>query len=357
MKRRAILAMLGGSAVAPPCTASGQQALAAGDRGEVTPQERVAMAEVAKAFMERYAVPGLSVAVGHSGSIAYADAFGFFDHGSRKPLTPAHLFRIASVSKTITSVAIFSLVEQGRLRLDDRVFGRGAILAGHHARPPRGQHVDEITISHLLTHTCGGWSNASDDPMFGNPGMDHAELIEWTLRNRPLAHAPGTHYAYSNFGYCVLGRVIEEVTHQPYAAFVADAVLRRCGIDDMALAGNGLADRRRDEVVYHGQAREDPYGMNVTRMDSHGGWIARPVDIVKFAMCVSGFSPPRNLLRPETLRAMTTPSPANAAYAKGWAVNKAGNWWHTGSLPGTAMDRDLDDLAWDMVRKARAWRM
>jgi CubicO group peptidase (beta-lactamase class C family) len=346
---------------------------------EPMPAERAAMASSARAFMQTYAVPGFSVAVGNAGRIIYQDAFGLADRDKNEPLTPMHLFRIASVSKPITSTAIFGLIEQGRLRLGDRIFGTGGVLGTDFGGPPYRPQVEEITIEQLLTHTGGGWSNTHDDPMFMNPGMSHAELIAWVLRNRPLDHPPGQAYAYSNFGYCVLGRVIEKLTRQNYPAFVSDAVLKRCGIVDMAIAGNTLAQRRRGEVAYYGQGRDNPYGMNVTRMDSHGGWIARPADLVQFAMHVDGFAAPPNILKPETIRAMTTASSANAGYAKGWAVNKANNWWHNGSLPGTStivvrthggfcwaafintrradspLDGDLDRLIWSMAGQVKSW--
>lgn len=72
--------------------------------------------------------------------------------------------------------------------------------------------------------------------MFQNPVMDHAQLIEWTLRSRALEHPPGQRCAYSNFGYFVLGRVIEKVTGQPYPAFVGRSVLGRCGVNGLAIA-------------------------------------------------------------------------------------------------------------------------
>jgi CubicO group peptidase (beta-lactamase class C family) len=345
---------------------------------DIAPAERAAMAELAAGFMQSYSVPGLSVAIGRGGGLVYQEAFGSADRDRGEPLTPRHRFRIASVTKPITLVAIFSLIEQGRLRLEDRVFGTG-VLATDFGTPGRG--AEEITIAHLLTHTGGGWSNAHDDPMFMDPRMAQAELIAWTLRNRPLDNPPGTAFAYSNFGYCVLGRVIEKVARAPYAAFVADAVLRRCGVTDMTIAGNTSAQRQSGEVGYLGQGGEDPYRVNVTRMDSHGGWIARPSDLVQFAMAASGFTPPANILGPATLREMTTASAANARYAKGWAVNSAGNWWHNGSLPGTetimvrthsgfcwaafintrrphsSIGGDLDALVWKMARQVSAWRV
>jgi CubicO group peptidase (beta-lactamase class C family) len=352
-----------------------------GEAAEPTPSERAAMAASARAFMQTYAVPGFSVAVGYAGRIIYQDAFGVADRDKNEPLTPMHLFRIASVSKPITSTAIFGLIEQGRLRLDERIFGAGGVLGTDFGGPPYKPQVDEITIEHLLTHTGGGWNNTHDDPMFMNPDMNHAQLIQWVLRNRPLDHPPGQAYAYSNFGYCVLGRVLEKLTRQNYAAYVSNTVLKRCGIADMAIAGNTLAQRRPGEVVYYGQGHDNPYGMNVTRMDSHGGWLARPADLALFAMHVDGFAAPPKLLQPDSIRAMTTGSSANAGYAKGWAVNRANNWWHNGSLPGTStimvrahtgfcwaafintrrqdspLDGDLDKLIWSMAGQVKSWHV
>jgi CubicO group peptidase (beta-lactamase class C family) len=342
-----------------------------------TPSERAAMSNLANAFMQKYDVPGLSVAVGRAGALLYEDAFGLANREKREACSSMHLFRIASVTKPITSVAIFSLIEANRIRLTDRIFGPGALTGTDYASPPYHPGASEITVEHLLTHTGGGWSNARADPMFLNPEMDHPQLIAWTLRNRPLDQPPGQGYAYSNFGYCVLGRVIEKITAQPYATYVRNAVLSRCGINDMTIAGNTLAERHAEEVKYYGQG-DNPYGMNVTRMDSHGGWIARPAAMVKFLMHVDGFAQ-SNILRPQTIQAMTAPSAANAGYAKGWAVNTAHNWWHTGSLPGTAsiavrthsgfcwaafantrrsnspLEADLDKLVWNMVHEVRSW--
>ena len=71
--------------------------------------------------------------------------------------------------------------------------------------------------------------------------------------------------------------------------FVNESILRRCGIQAMKIAGNTLADRVPGEVVYHGRNGEDPYRMNVRRMDAHGGWLASPADLVKFLIHCDGF--------------------------------------------------------------------
>jgi CubicO group peptidase (beta-lactamase class C family) len=346
---------------------------------EGTAAERAAMAAAATGFMAQYAVPGMSVAIARNGRLVYAEAFGLADREAEERLTPEHRFRIASVTKPITSAAIFTLIEQGRLHLSDRIFGDGGVLGVRYGAAPYNPYVDQITVEQLLTHTGGGWPNDGRDPMSRNPQMNHAQLIGWTLRSLPLDTTPGTHFAYSNFGYCLLGRVIEMLSGQRYETYVRDVILRRCGIDDMQIAGNTLAERQAGEVRYYAQNDGDPYGMNVRRMDSHGGWIARPADLVRFAMRVDGFATTPNILSPSTIQTMTSATSANPRYAKGWAVNQYGNWWHTGSLPGTAtilvrthsgfcwaaltntrspqsgMAGDLDRLVWIMARKVAAW--
>lgn len=230
LPRRRFMHLVAGAAALPasflPFSVSAQS--------EPTPSERAEMSNLARAFMQKYAMPGLSVAVGRVSAILYEDAFGWADRESREAVSPAHLFRIASVTKPITSVALFSLIEAGRVRLTDKIFGPGAITGTDYGDPPYHPGVDQITVEHLLTHTSGGWANDATDPMFMHREMNQARLIESTLRNRPLDQPPGRHYAYSNFGYCVLGRVIERLTRQNYATYLRDSMLERCGITDMS---------------------------------------------------------------------------------------------------------------------------
>ena len=208
-----------------------------------TPDERKRLARLAAAFMETYEVPGLSVAIAIKGKPAYVEAFGVADRDTGEALTPQHRFRIASISKPITSTGIFTLIEAGKLKLDKHVFGSNSILGDDYPWSADGSNIEQITIEHLLTHTTGGWGNAANDPMFSNKEMNHRELITWTLKQMPLTVPPGKSFAYSNFGYCVLGRVIEKITGQTYEQYIKDNILKRCGIIDMQIAGNTLMDR------------------------------------------------------------------------------------------------------------------
>lgn len=347
-----------------------------------TDAETVAIGDIAGQTMEESNAPGLSVAFARHGKFVFQRGYGLADKESSQTVTPASLFRIASVSKPITSVAVFSLIEQGRLKLDDLVFGPDGIFKDDYTDfgKDHPDWVAKITIHHLLTHTGGGWGNSGPlvDPMFHQPAWNHRKLIAWTLRELPLEHEPGTNYSYSNFGFCLLGRVIEKITGKPYADHVQEAVLSKCGISDMRIGGNTLEQRAPGEVVYYGQegSGNNPYGMNVTRMDSHGGWIATPSDLVHFAMHVDGFKTTPGILAGDTIKTMTTATTANPNYACGWCVNRFPNWWHTGSLPGTltVMVRtasglcwaaftntrgkgpNLDAMMWKMANAVPAWR-
>ena len=320
---------------------------------------------IAEGFLREQGIQGMSIAYGRNGRIDFEAGYGFADAEGAEAVTPQHRFRIASVSKPFTATAVMECIEEERLRPGSKVFGPDGILGGDY-----GGDVAAITVDQLLTHTSGGWANDKNDPMFKNPQMKHAELIAWTLANQRLTHKPGEHFAYSNFGYCVLGRLLEKVLKMPYEALIKKRLLEPCGITRMEIAGNTLAERKPQEVMYLTPKPGAAYGMNVTRMDSHGGWIATAGDLVRFASQLPV------LLSLDSIRDMTTHG-VSEGYARGWNVNKVPNWWHTGSLPGTTtimvhtakgfcwagllngrsekLGLALDKLMWQMGGVVKAW--
>ena len=124
------------------------------------------------------------------------------------------------------------------------------------------------------------------------------QIIRYTM-GKPLDFDPGTAYAYSNFGYCVLGRVIEAVTGKPYHEVVRERVLAPWGFAACNWARIFLKDRAAGEVKYYdsgnrrgratsgpkiGEMVPLPYGVEcIESMDANGGWIASAVDLVRFA--------------------------------------------------------------------------
>jgi CubicO group peptidase (beta-lactamase class C family) len=304
-------------------------------------------------FMARYKVPALSLAWAKDGEIVLEKAYGAASIENNILATPRHLFRIASLSKPITSVMIMHLVEQGKLNLDDRIFGEGGILGqDYNTTDP---NVRVLTVRHLLEHGAGSeWSNEANDPMFLNPLDTHEELIQWVLDTRRLSRAPGTSYHYSNFGYSVLGRVIEKVSDQDYDDYF-QSMTSAAMLNSFTIAGNFNSGGNR-EVQYYSQEETSAYSIPVRRMDSHGGWSATATDMVKFLLLVDGFDSPPDILQPNSIRTMTSPNQHNANYAMGWAVNQYGNWWHMGSLPGTGSVavRTSDNQAWAVFVNTRS---
>ena len=342
-----------------------------------TPGDIKSVDSIVARFMLKYQVPGLSFAIAQNDSTKLKRSYGYADTALKKLLTPQYRFRIASVSKPITATAIMLLIEQGKLHLTDKVFGDFGVLSNIYHRPPYGKWITDITIENLLEHLGGGWGNSDKDPMFLHPEMNQSQLISWTLNSMPLTYQPGTEYHYSNFGFCLLGRVIEKVSGLKYDDFVKKFVLKPAGIKSMEIGGNTLAERKPNEVHYYDRA-EDPYDMDERRMDSHGGWIATPSNLIMFLMRVDKFPQKADILKPATLNLMFTAPKVNPGYAMGWAVNKSDNYWHAASLPGeqaliarthsgfcwavitnTRKDgdfsSDLDDLMWKIKSAIRQW--
>ncbi len=128
--------------------------------------ELAAFDKLMSRFIAEHGIPGGSLAIIKDGRVVYARGFGYADRKTKAPVEPTSLFRIASISKPFTAVAILQLVERGKLRLDDKPFELLGLkpYAGKDAKPdPR---LKQITVLELLHHT-GGWDSIkSFDPMF-----------------------------------------------------------------------------------------------------------------------------------------------------------------------------------------------
>lgn len=337
--------------------------------------------EAVQAFLHKWKIPGGAVAITKDGRLVYNRGFGFAHRKSHTLVQPTHQFRIASLSKPITSAAILLLVEQGRLRLDSRVFGADGILSDSSFGEIIDKRVAQITVRHLLEHSAGWDRDVSEDVMFDpvkiarimrvHPPADNKSIIRYAL-SQPLDFSPGTHYAYSNVGYAVLGRVIEKLTGLTYEAFVQTHLLAPLGIHDMRI-GNTLPDNSQgEEVEYYSTLSRNlapsifgnniwvPWaygGFYLEAMDANGGWIASASDLVRFVVAVDGFATKPDVLSPATLQLMVTPPPAlNSGYGLGWWVNAEGSWCHTGSLPGSSslLERTRDGYTWAILLNRRS---
>ena len=209
-------------------------------------------------------------------------------------------------------------------------------------------------MRHLLHHTVGKeWTNDENLKKFKKTGLSQVALIRWVLKNRKLTKVPGGEYVYSNFGYCLLGRVIEAVSKLPYEAYVKKNIFEPAAAKSFKIGMRKPANTSF-EVRYYPDTDESPYWFPVARMDAHGGWVSNAIDLVKFTLSVDGRD--EDILNEESIKIMTTASKQNQHYALGWNVNQNNNWWHLGSLPGTAsiMVRTEHGYSWAILLNQRS---
>lgn len=332
-------------------------------------REFAAFDRVIQRTMDKAGVLGCGIAVTRDGRLAYERGYGRIQRSERgRTTTTRTRFRIASLTKPITAVAIYRLVELGLLELDAPVLtALGTSAVGSDA--PMDPRWHAIRVRHLLEHT-GGWDRERTfDPMFRNAWIAEAldeplpleldSILAFMLR-QPLDFDPGTEFAYSNFGYTLLGKVIEHVTGRPYAEWVQAEVLGPMGITRMELGRERPEERPEDETAYFPDP-EDPLlpnlfsaehelvspadgGFYMRPMAAHGGFIASAADYARFLVHVDGLPNPPDLLSPASMAAMLArpsyvPEGADAYYAHGFDVEILPDgrpiWFHTGAKPGT----------------------
>jgi len=314
-------------------------------------------------LLSTYNVPGGQLAITYHGRLVYNRGFGFANTITQDSVYPNSLFRIASVSKPVTSIACMKLFEQGLLNLDAKAFGNTGILNDAIYQNILDPLDTTITVRMLLQHS-GGWNrNLSGDPMFDAYNIattmsvssppTPSVVIQYVLSHKMLDFAPGTQSQYSNFGFCVLGRVIEKITGQTYKDYVLNNILTPLGITDMQLGFNLLANQHPNEVNYYDYSGAPfaysvynnstlvpwPYGgFNLEFMDSHGGWVSSCESLLKLVCAFDGFNTRPDILLAATIDTMIKPSAHDPNYGCGIAVNANNNWWHLGSLPGTTSE-------------------
>jgi N-acyl-D-amino-acid deacylase len=349
-------------------------------------------------FLADNKIPGAAAAVTRHGKLVYSRGFGYADLDAKQSVQPDALFRIASLSKPITSAGILMLAEQGKLKLDDPVL---KYISLKPATPPGGQ-VDKrwetITIRHCLHHT-GGWDRGKPggfDPIGVPSRISRALKIDGPptpqdvvryMMGQPLDFEPGEKMAYSNLGYLLLGRAIETVTGSKYEPWIQKQVLAPVKASGMAL-GRALPENRAiGEVHYYDAGRKTGVclyppraGQQVPRPDgaenlegyeAHGGWIASAIDLVRFAGAFDyGHKSP--LLSEDSIKQMwarpegapgheSDGKPKAVYYGCGWNVRPVGdtgkaNTWHAGLISGTStlLVRRWDGFNWAILFNTNA---
>lgn len=177
---------------------------------------------------DREDIPGFVVAIAHKGEIIMNEAYGYADLEKKIKLTPRHIFRIASHSKTFTATALMQLQEQGKLHIDDRVIDYLPWLKKH-----SDSKWQTITIRQLMSHGAGVIRDGLDADYWQlERPFPSEEQLQKEVLDADVVIENNTKHKYSNFGYSVLGMLIEAVTGTSYNDYVDSHVVGALGLKD-----------------------------------------------------------------------------------------------------------------------------
>lgn len=334
---------------------------------------------IRKLMRQEHLRGGCAICISRGGRVVYTRGIGYADKDQKAVMEPTYLMRVASVSKLITAIATMHLVEEGRLSLDQKVFGPDGILGPELFNPGRDLRHRNITVRNLLNHS-GGWiPEPRADPMFSSVDMaaemrkklplDIDDIIRYMLR-RQLGFNPGAYSYYSNFGYGVLGEVVEMAAGMPYEDYVRSRVLAPLGIYDARLGYSHPEDRFAGEATYYGpddlertpdyaQARKlvrRAYGgSDIHTLGSAGGWIISAADLLKLTLSVDGLPTVTDQLTPWSIALMTDPQ--SRYDPLGWRKVIEGAWFRTGTLSASSaiICRRPDNICFAAVFNCANW--
>ncbi|GGS68174.1 serine hydrolase domain-containing protein [Nonomuraea spiralis] len=322
----------------------------------VAPASLAGFDKLVRKFVLDRKITAAQLAIMKSGKIVLARGYRYNDFSRALPtVSPTSLFRVASLSKNITSAAIMRLVQDGKLSLSAKV----TQLLG---LTPADARMGQVTVLRLMQHL-GGWDrDVSKDQLWLDHTISaaldvplpirHADIIKYATA-RQLDFAPGAKMVYSNYGYLLLGRIIEKVSGMSYESYIRTKLLQPLGITRMRLGRSLKSEAAPGEVGYESQYTNKsvvdtsgtvvpyPYGgFNMPNQDANGGWLASAVDLVRWTLA---FDRPGTVLSSASIAKLFAKpeigvNQYGSWYGGGWWVRQVTghlNTWHDGSMPGT----------------------
>ncbi len=297
----------------------------------IPPERLEAIRSLVTKAMAEQNIPGLSVAVGMNGEIAWTEGFGLADLENAVPASAETVYRLASISKPITAVAALRLVEQGTLDLDASI--RTYV-------PEFPEKPFPVTLGQLLCHQGGIRHYKLGEIDSTRHYTDVVSAIE-RFKNDDLIAEPGTRFFYSTYGYVLAGAAVERAVGRPFMDYVHEVVAVPSGADGLR------ADDARAIIPHRARgyaASPDGSLRNCDLADTSnkipgGGMCSRAQDLVRFALALAR----GELLSHESMEMMWTPAKTRdgveTTYGLGWAIareNGRRRVEHSGGQPGTS---------------------
>lgn len=290
---------------------------------------RQAIERIIRVEMERQKIPGLSVAVVTDHRLRWAKGFGMADVENSVPATEATVYRLGSISKTITAVAAAQLAERGRLDLDAPI---------QKYCPAFPEKPWPITTRHLLGHLSGIRHYRNEEEVTSTRHYTNLRETLDIFKNDPLLFEPGTRFSYTTYGYNVIGCVIEGASGMSFMDYVRENIFKPAGMDR-------ARDDNAFDIIPHraqgyrrtstGQLRNSPLADTSNKIPG-GGLCSTVIDLARFAIAVQT----GRLVRQQTLQEMWTRQRTRdgqqTSYGLGWSLsehNGRKEVFHTGGQP------------------------
>jgi len=287
--------------------------------------------------MKKSRIPGLALAVVKEGKVIKAQGYGVANLETETPVTPETVFELASITKSFTATGIMLLVEEGKVGLDEKI-------SKYLEKTP--DSWKNITVRHLLTHTSG------------LPTLDkNFQSLVWTLnvstaemyaaaRKDPLGFAPGERWDYSDEGYFLLGMIIENVSRQRYANFLAERIFQPAGMTNSSVLNQlkVIKNRARGYTILNNNVVNIRRDIQV-ELPSHYGIMSTVLDLAKWDAALRS----EKILKQSSLKLMWTPVKLNNGkghpYGFGWELDERRG--HAivghGGITGTEITRFIND--------------
>ncbi len=273
---------------------------------------------IARALVAEEKLPGLSLAVAVNGEIVWAEGFRWADLESQTPVTPATLFRIGGVSKTLTAAAVGLLSERALLDLDAPV---------QRYVPSFPEKEWPISTRQLMANTAGIRRHPGEGAgLRGTSCANDAERLA-VFADDPLRFRPGTEVLYSTYGWVLVGAVVAAAANESYLDFVQREILAPLGMDSTVPDIGGHIKAGSAHFYYPRLALNPRYGVHdAASVDMScilpaAGFLSTPSDLVRFGSAMMGDA----LLDPSTIEELQTPvrlpSGEFTEQALGWAVS------------------------------------
>ncbi len=271
-----------------------------------------------------------AVLVAKNGKPVFSAAYGLADREQKTPNRLDTRFRLGSMNKMFTAVAVAQLVQAGKVKLDDPM---GKYISGY----PNPETAGKVTVQHLLTHT--GGTGDIFGPEFDQNRDKLRKLDDYIALygSRPLAFEPGSRWSYSNYGFILLGVIVERVSGKSYYDYVREHIYKPAGMGRSdSLAEDEEVDDRAVGYTREGGTLAPNAGTLPYRGTSAGGGYSTVEDLLRFANALAG----TKLLNADFSRQVTTGSvetPMGSKYAFGFIDAGAGGsryFGHGGGAPG-----------------------